>query len=92
MEGWRAWLAQAAKLQTYIANEENPRKDWKWFYKMDENSISIIREELIEDFYSLDQIRLKEIKKLHENFEDDQIQFAIKLETYEKEHVQSQEE
>ena len=67
-------------------------KEGKGFYKMDENSICIIREELIEDFYSLDQIRLKEIKKLHENFEDDQIQFAIKLETYEKEHVQSQEE
>ena len=51
--------------------------------------ISKIHEDLIKDLYSLGQIHLTEIQKLLEEFEDDQMQFAIELETYEKERVQS---
>ena len=39
--------------------------------------------------YWNNQIHLTEIQKLLEEFEDDQMQFAIELETYEKERVQS---
>ena len=59
---------------------------------MDKKNISIIHEELIEDFYSLAQIHYTEIKKLLEEFEDDQMQFTIELETYEKERTQAEDE
>ena len=51
--GWKQWLRQAAELQVLRADAENHWKEGKGFYKMDETSINMIREDLEEDFHAL---------------------------------------
>ena len=48
---WKEWSQQAAELQTLRVDAEN-RMNEK-FYKMDEESIVTIREELSKDFFAL---------------------------------------
>ena len=51
--GLQEWLAQAAELQVLRANAENKRKEGRGFYKMDENSIQLLREDLTKEFHAL---------------------------------------
>ena len=81
--------AQAVELQTYKANYENRQKTSKRFYKMNKKNINTIREELADDFYVLAQASSDEIRKLLEEFDNDQLQFALELEAYKNERVQS---
>ena len=50
---WHQWSKQAAELQLLWADVENRKKDENNSYKMDEESIVTIQEELSEDFYAL---------------------------------------
>ena len=45
-KGWTAWATQAAELHTYRADWENRRKEGRGFYKLNEESIAVIREDL----------------------------------------------
>ena len=58
---WKEWSQQAAELQTLRADAENRMKAGDKFYKMDEESIVTIREELSEDFFALAEEHLREI-------------------------------
>ena len=78
---WVAWSTQAAELQIFHTDQENHRrKETKGFYKLDEESITTIHEELTNDYYSLAQFHSMEIQKLLDEFEDDQLQLALELE------------
>ena len=74
-----------AKLHIFRADQENRWKIAKGFYKLDEESITTIHEELTNDYYSLAQFHSMEIQRLLDKLEDDQLQFALDLEAYEKE-------
>ena len=58
---WKEWAKQATELQTLRADAENRMKIDDKLYKMDEESIVTIREELSEDFFALTKEHLKEI-------------------------------
>ena len=58
VELWMQWSQQAAELQTLRADAENRKKVGDNFYKMDEESIVTIREELSDDFFSLAESHL----------------------------------
>ena len=45
---WQDWSAQATKLQVLRVDSENQRKEGRGFYKMDENRIQLLREDLTE--------------------------------------------
>ena len=62
-----------AQLQTLRADAENRKKAGDKFYKMDEESIVTIREELSEDFFALAEGHLKEVRGLVETLNDDQL-------------------
>ena len=47
---WNQWSQQAVELQILRADVENRKKVGNNFYKMDEESIITIREELSDDF------------------------------------------
>ena len=47
--GWAEWAKQAAELHTYRADRENQQKDDKGFYKLNEESIATVREDLMQD-------------------------------------------
>ena len=66
----KVWSQQAAEQQTLWADAENRKKASAKIYKMDEESIVTIREELSEDFFSLAEAHLSEVRGLVENLDD----------------------
>ena len=50
---WMQWSQQAAEIQLLWTNAEIQKKADYNFYKMDEESIVTIREDLSDDFFSL---------------------------------------
>ena len=81
---WKEWSQQAAELQTLRADAENRMKAGDKFYKMDEESIVTIREELSEDFFALVEEHLREIEGLVERLDDRQLETQLQLEKMEK--------
>ena len=73
VELWMQWSQQAAELQTLRADAENRKKVGDNFYKMDEESIVTIREELSDDFFSLAELHLGAVRRLVERLDDDQL-------------------
>ena len=57
---WKEWAQQAAELQTLRADVENRTRTGDKFYKMDEESIVTIQEELSENFFVLAEEHLRE--------------------------------
>ena len=89
---WKEWAQQAAELQILRADAENRKKNGDGFYKMDEESIVNIREELSEDFYALAEEHLKEIRGLVERLDDGQLETQLELEGYEKDRLRQEAE
>ena len=54
---------------------------------MNQESIITIREELTEDFEAMAQEQITGIRRLLEEFEDDQLDMTLQLEAYEKERM-----
>ena len=89
---WKEWSQQAAELQTLRADAENRTKAGDKFYKMDEESIVTIREELSEDFFALAEAHLKEVRGLVERLDDGQLETQLQLEKYEQDRQQQEAE
>ena len=88
----KEWSQQAAELQTLRVDAENRRKTGDKFYKMDEESIVTIHEELSEDFFALAEEHLKEIRGLVERLDDGQLATQLELEKYEQDRLQQEAE
>ena len=80
----KVWSQQAAEQQTLWADAENRKKASAKIYKMDEESIVTIREELSEDFFSLAEAHLREVWGLVEMLDDGQLDAELQLEKYER--------
>ena len=87
---WKEWSQQAAELQTLRADAENRKKAGDKFYKMDEESIVTIREELSEDFFALAEAHLMEVWGLVERLDDGQLDTQLQLEKYEQDRQQQE--
>ena len=59
---------------------------------MDKQKITTIREDLMDDFDALDQVHSEKIRKLREEFDDDQLQFRMELEAYQNKWEQLDED
>ena len=68
--GWAKWAKQSIELRTYRADQENQQKDGKGFYKLNEESIDTVCEDLTQDYQALDDRHSKEIVQLLEEFGD----------------------
>ena len=89
---WKEWSHQATELQTLRDDVENRKKEGDKFYKMDEESIVTIREELSEDFFSLAESHLREVRGLVEMLDDGLLDAQLQLEKYERERQQQEDE
>ena len=47
--GWETWSAQVVELQIFRADQENRQKEGEGFYKLDEDSVPTIQDELMSD-------------------------------------------
>ena len=85
--GWKMWSTQAAKLQLLRADHENSKKEkqGQGFFKMDEVSITMVRDEFANDIYELTTHHKEEINKLLEEFDDQQRAVALELDACERE-------
>ena len=89
---WKEWSQQTTELQILRADAENRQNAGKRFYKMDEESIVTIREELSENFFNLAKEHLKEVRGLVERLDDGQLDTQLDLEKYEQDRQQQEAE
>ena len=68
---WQECSTQAIELHVLCADAENRRKEGRGFYKMDENSIQTLREDLTEEYHNLAKSHTAAIEQLLEEFNDD---------------------
>ena len=52
-KGWMAWAMHEAELHTYRVDWENRRKEGRGFYKLNEESIAAVREDLTQHYRML---------------------------------------
>ena len=52
-KGWAGWVQQAAELHTFRADHENRTKAGKGFFKLNNESIAIVREDSAADYQAL---------------------------------------
>ena len=83
VELWKQWSQQAAELQKLWVDAENRKKIGDNFYKMDEESIVTIREELSEEFFSLVESLLGAVRRLVDRLDDDKLGTQLQFEKYE---------
>ena len=67
-KGWMAWATQAVELHTYRADWENRRKEGRGFYKLNDESVAVVHEDLAQDYRALENSRsyqttLEKVKK-----------------------------
>ena len=67
------------------ADVENRRKEGRGFYKMDENNIQLLREDLTEEFHAMAKSHTTTIEQLLEDFNDDKMLLRVEAEAYEEE-------
>ena len=67
-KGWMAWAAQATELHTCRVNLENRRKEGQGFYKLNDDSIVAIHEDLAQDYRTLADQHSEELTQLLEDF------------------------
>ena len=48
-QGWADWAQQATELHTYRTDQENKRNKGQRFYKLNEDNIATIWEDLVKD-------------------------------------------
>ena len=71
-KGWEAWAAQAAELHTYRADWENHKKEGRGFYKLSEETVATVREDLAKDYRELSERHSEEIAQILEDFGEGQ--------------------
>ena len=52
-KGWAGWAQQAAELHTFLADHENRTKSGQGFFKLSNESIAAVREDLAADYQAL---------------------------------------
>ena len=80
---WNQWPQQATELQLLRADVENRKKANDNFYKMDEESIVTIHEELSVNFFVMVGSHLEAVRRLIERLDDDQLRMQLQFERFE---------
>ena len=52
-KGWAGWTQQAAELHTFRTDHETRTKAGKGFFKLNNENIAVVREELAADYQAL---------------------------------------
>ena len=78
-KGWEAWAAQAAELHTYRADWENRKKEGRGFYKLSEETVATVREDLVKDYSELAEWHSKEITQILDDFGEGQEELLDEL-------------
>ena len=77
-KGWMSWAAQVAELHTYRADWEN-RKEGRGFYKLSDETVSTVHEDLAKDYRELAEQHSEELAQLLDDFEESQEELLDRL-------------
>ena len=74
-----AWAAHAAELHTYRADWENRKKEGRGFYKLSDETVSTVHEDLAKDYRELAEQHSEELAQLLDDFEESQEELLAHL-------------
>ena len=81
--GWASLTKQAAELHTFHTDQKNRVKEAKGFYKLNEESIASVREDLEADYQALADHHSEEVVQLLEDYGASDLEIARHLHEYE---------
>ena len=84
-KGWKTWSAQATELQLLWADMENRKAQGHGFFKMTEEAISTIQEDIAKDLSEIAACHQEEVNRLMQEFDKHDIETAVQFESYEAE-------
>ena len=83
--GWARWTQQAAELPTFRVDQENRTKAGKRFFKLNNGSISAIREDLVADYQALSDRHSEDVVQILEEYGATEVEVARQLQENEAE-------
>ena len=86
---WARWTQQAAELHTFRADHENETKARKCFFKLNNESIAAVREDLAPDYQVLADRHSEEVVKLLEEYGMAELEIARQLQENEADRLAS---
>ena len=78
-KGWEAWAAQTAELHSYRTNWANQKKEGRGLYKLNNETVATMREDLAKDYRELAEQHSEELAQLLEDFGEGQEQLLDRL-------------
>ena len=78
-KGWAEWVQQAAELHTFRADHENRTKAGKGFFKLNNESIATVREDLAADYQTLADRHSEEVVQILEEYSATELEIAHQL-------------
>ena len=85
--GWARWVQQAAELHTFRADHENRAKEGKGFFKLNENSIATVREDLAKDYQALADQHLEEVTQILEEYGATEVELGHQIQATEADRL-----
>ena len=83
--GWTNWAKQVVELHIFRADQQNRLKEGKGFYKLNEESIALVRDNLEVDYQALADHHSEEIVQVFDNYGIAEVEVAHHLHQYEAE-------
>ena len=86
-KGWAGWAQQAAELHTFRADHENRTKAGKGFFKLSNESIAAVREDLAADYQALADRHSEEVVQILEEYGTAELEIARQLQENEADRL-----
>ena len=84
-KGWKTCLAQAAKLQLRRAERDNRKAQGQGFFKMTEEAISTVQEDIAKDLYDMAVGHREEDSRIMQEFDKHDVNTTVQLDNLEVE-------
>ena len=84
---WARWTQQAAELHTFRADHENETKARKCFFKLNNESIAAVREDLAVDYQALADRYSEEVVQILEEYDTAELEIVRQLQKYEADRL-----
>ena len=86
-KGWAGWTQQATELHTFRADHENREKAGMGFFKLNNESIAAVHEDLAADYQALADQHSEEVAQILEEYATDELEIARQLQENEADRL-----
>ena len=78
-KGWKTWSTQAAELQLLQADRENRKAQGQGFFKMIDEAISSLQEDIAKDLYDMAVVHREEASRIMQEFDKHDVNTVVHL-------------